>query len=99
MPGHIGARIGATSAVLLAVIFVAVLTLPLAIALAFSLFVAAIGTLVLRASILGPIKIVTDVARRTAEGTRHERIASRPPGEMGELTDAVNEMVQNLEIL
>ncbi|TMB68909.1 MAG: HAMP domain-containing protein [Chloroflexi bacterium] len=95
MPGHIGARIGATSAVLLAVIFVAVLTLPLAVALAVSLFVAAIGTLVLRASILGPIRIVTDVARRTAKGTPHQRIASRPPGEMGELTDAVNEMVQN----
>ena len=55
-----------------------------------------LGLLIIN-SILRPLRRLSHAARALASGDLGQRVTPRPPGEIGELADAFNEMAQNLE--
>jgi two-component system phosphate regulon sensor histidine kinase PhoR len=56
-------------------------------------------TLLLTGTILEPLLRITEAVRRFAAGNLEERVSPRPPGEMGELADAFNQMARRVEEL
>jgi two-component system, OmpR family, phosphate regulon sensor histidine kinase PhoR len=61
-----------------------------------SLTAGALGVLVITL-IFRPLGHMAAVARRIAAGELHARLTPRPPGELGDLADAFNQMAQSIE--
>jgi len=69
------------------------------VALGIALVAAAALTLIVSSSIVRPISATTEAARRIARGNLHDRVAQTQRGEIGDLTEAFNEMAQSLDRL
>jgi len=99
MLGRISVRIGAAFLLLIAATFAAVAAGSAVAAAAIAIVTAGALTLVLTGAILGPLERVTAAVRGFAAGNLGERVSPRPPGEIGDLADAFNQMARRVEDL
>jgi two-component system, OmpR family, phosphate regulon sensor histidine kinase PhoR len=92
-------RIGAAFLLLIVATFAALAGGSVAVAAAIAIVMAVALTLILKAAISRPLGRVTDAVRGIAAGNLQERVSPRPPGEIGELADAFNQMARRVEEL
>jgi two-component system, OmpR family, phosphate regulon sensor histidine kinase PhoR len=99
MLGSTSARIGAAFLLLIAATFAALAVGSVVGAAAIAIITAVALTLVLRVAISQPLGRITHAVRGIAAGNLQERVSPRPPGEIGELADAFNQMAHRVEDL
>lgn len=75
------------------------ITRSVLIAVVVTAVAAAILSLAIGSTVLRPLGRLTRAARSIAAGNLTERVSPRPPGEVGQLADAFNQMAQSLEDL
>jgi two-component system phosphate regulon sensor histidine kinase PhoR len=92
-------RIGAAFLLLIVATFAALATGTVVVAAAIAIVMAVALTLIIRAAISRPLGRITDAVRSIAAGNLQERVNPRPPGEIGELADAFNQMARRIEEL
>jgi len=99
MLGSTSIRIGAAFLLLIAATFAALALGSVAVAAAIAIVTAVALTLILTSAISRPLGRITDAVKGIAAGNLQERVSPRPPGEIGELADAFNQMARRVEEL
>ena len=108
MLGNIRFRIGAAYVLLIVVAFAALalyllgeveddVTRFILVAAAITAGFAAALSLVIGGTVMGPLGRIAEAARSIAAGNLSERVRPRPPGELGNVADAFNQMAESLE--